>query len=187
MRHSFSRFVVALTLSPLAVACGYGDHMHHDDGYSSGSTPPPSSGVIEQSTIDADQLLDVDPGAGAGAFIEYSSDGIYTITTSCDSGGSTSCLWDILVTPLDGAVASVAPNGLESDDSLTFGQGNSVNLIAYTGNDFDSFALTTDPGAAIEVDALLDDRPANRYMFWVGDGALHSGAPSNPIDLVPSK
>jgi hypothetical protein len=186
MRHSFSRFVIALSLSPMAIACGYGDHTNHGD-YSSGYTPPASSNVVEQSTIDTGQQIDAKPGAGAGAYIEYATGGTYQITTSCDTAGSQACLWDILVTPLDGAsIASVAPNALESDDSLTFGQGNSVNLVAHTGEDFDGFSFVTDPGAAIEVDALLDEAPANRYLFWVGDGALHEGAPSNPIDLVPS-
>ena len=35
-------------------------------------------------------------------------------------------------------------------------------------------------------DVLLDNACGNRYLFWVGDGALHSGAPSNPIELLPS-
>jgi hypothetical protein len=80
----------------------------------------------------------------------------------------------------------VAAFDLESTDSVTLGSGNQVRLVARTGKDFDGFSFQTDPGAAVQIDALLDDAPGNRYLFWVGDGALHSGAPSNPIDLVPS-
>jgi hypothetical protein len=181
-----SRPLLVLLAVPLFVACGYGDHdRYYDDGY----TPPDSTpvGSIEQATIDADQLLDVEPGAGAGAFIEYESGGTYHVTTSCDVEQGGSCFWDIVVTPLaDAPLLGVSALDLESDDSVTLGSGNQVRLVARTGSDFDGFSFQTDPGAAIEVDALLDDGAANRFLFWVGDGALHSGAPTNPIDLVPS-
>lgn len=180
-----SRSLAALATLPLLVACGYGDHMHHDRYYGDSGSPPPST-TIEQATIDTDETLEVDPGAGAGAFIEYASGGTYRISTSCDAAQG-DCYWDIVVTPLDRAtVKSAAPLDLESDDSLSFGAGNQLRLVAYTGHDFDGFTFETEPGAAIELDALLDDGAANRFLFWVGDGALHSGAPSNPIDLVPS-
>jgi hypothetical protein len=173
---------------PLVIACSYGDHTsHYDGGYGRNSyyTPPATQGDIESATIDVDQLLDAEPGAGAGAFIEYESGGTYHVTTSCDAGQA--CNWDIVVTPLDGAtLRSVSAVDLESDDSVTLGSVNQARLVALTGKDFDGFTLQTDPGAAIELDALLDNGAANRYMFWVGDGALISGAPSNPVDLVPS-
>ena len=171
---------------PLFVACGYGDHpSHHDDGYGYTPNPAPAQGDVESATIDADQLLNVDPGAGAGTFIEYESGGTYRVTTSCDNGQA--CNWDIIVTPLDdAALLGVAPIDLESDDTVTIGSGNQIRLVTLTGKDFDGFTFQTDPGAAIELDALLDNGAANRYLFWIGDGALHSGAPSNPVDLVPS-
>ncbi len=174
---------------PFFAACGYGDHSMHGDGYDPNYMPSPApvQGDIESSTIDADQLLDVEPGAGAGAFIEYESGGTYRVTTSCDVGQGSACNWDIVVTPLDdAALLGVAPVDLESDDTVTIGSGNQLRFVALTGKDFDGFTFQTDPGAAIELDALLDNGAANRYLFWVGDGALHSGAPSNPIDLVPS-
>ena len=182
-----SRPLLVLFAVPLFVACGYGDHMsHHGDGYYS-PDPTPVQGTIEQATIDADELLDVEPGVGAGAFIEYESGGTYHVTTSCDVGQGGACVWDIVVTPLaDAPLLSVSPLDLESDDSVTLGSGNQARFVARTGTDFDGFSFQTEPGAAIELDALLDDGAANRFLFWVGDGALHSGAPSNPIDLVPS-
>lgn len=186
LKTCFSRAALALLAPPLLAACSYGEHHHghyYDDG---GSYPPPSTNV-EQATIDTDQLLDVQPGVGAGAFVEYESGGTYHVSTSCDVSSGTDCLWDIVVTPLDdAAVQSFAPRDLEPDDSLSFGAGNQLRLVAYTGQDFDGFSFQTDPGVGIQVDALLDDAAGNRYLFWVGDGALHSGAPSNPINLVPS-
>lgn len=185
LRHPSS--LAALALLPLLAACSYGDHRrgdgYYDDGY--GQPAPTPSQTIEEATIDADETLDVEPGAGAGAFIEYQSGGVYRVTTSCDAANG-DCYWDIVVTPLDRAeLKSVTAIDLESDDSVSLG-GGQARLVAYTGSDFDGFTVETEPGAAIEVDALLDNGNANRYLFWVGDGALHSGAPSNPVDLIPS-
>jgi hypothetical protein len=175
-------------LSAWLVGCGYGDHDHHyrDDDYVD-PVPALSCGDVEEAVIDADEALEVDPGVGAGAFIEYESDGTYHVTTSCDSDESGTCYWDILVTPLDdGPVLSLSPLDLETDDSVSL-EGNSVRLVASTDADFDGFILETDPGVGVRFDVLLDEACGNRYMFWVGDGALRSGAPSNPIDLIPSE
>lgn len=186
---SLRAWLTLLAAAPLA-ACGYGNSNGHHDHY--GPTGDYSSGqqacgTVEEAVIDADETLDVDAGDGAGVFVEYESGGTYHVTTSCDAAESGECYWDLLLTPLDGSPASsLSPFDLESDDSLSLEQGNSVRLVAYTGTDFDGFSFQTDPGAAIELDALLDNACGNRYLFWVGDGALHSGAPSNPIDLVPS-
>jgi hypothetical protein len=183
------RSLVALLFALPAVACGYGSNRHHDydDDYDP-STGGSTSQTIEQATIDVDELLDVEPGDGAGAFIEYEAGGFYHVTTSCDAADNGDCYWDIIVMPLDDSpVLSLSPIDLESDDSLAFGEGNQLRLVASTGQDFDGFSFQTDAGAAIRVDAFLDDAPANAYLFWVGDGALRSGAPSNPIDLVPGE
>jgi len=175
---------------PSLVACGYGDHMHDGNGYyapGSGSYTPTTSQTIEQATIDVDRSVTFTAGAGPGVYIEYASGGTYRITTSCDSTPNNPCHWDILVTALDGAsVLGVAPVALEGDDSVAAGSDNQVRFVAATDSDSDGFTLQTDPGASIEVDALLENAAANGYLFWVGDGALNTGAPSNPVDLVPS-
>jgi hypothetical protein len=181
-----SRPLLALFALPLFTACGYGDHGRMNDDRYYPTTPAPST-RIEEATIDADQLLDVEAGLGAGAYIEYESGGTYHVTTSCDAETSGVCYWDIVVTALgDTTVGSVTPLDLEDEDSVTVGAGNQIRLVARTSTDFDGFSFETDPGTAIEVDVLLDNGAGNRYLFWVGDGALHSGAPSNPVDLVPS-
>ena len=190
LRPSYS--LALLAALPLFVACGYGDHMHDGNGYGSGngycSSTSGSAATVEQATIDVDRTLDMmEPGGGAAVFVEYQAGGTYHITTGCKIVQGTDCYWDLLVTPLDGApVQGVAPVELESDDSVSIGAGNQARLVAYTGRDFDGFTLQTEPGAAIEIDALLDNCAANSYLFWVGDGALQKGAPSNPVDLIPS-
>jgi hypothetical protein len=178
-----------LLLGALLVGCTYGGHDHYDDHYYSGSGDTPElscGGDVEQATVDADEALEVEAGVGAGVFIEYEVDGSYHITTSCDFLESGECFWDILATPLDDAlVLGLSPLDLESDDAVGI-EGNSVRFVAYTDTDFDGFTLETDAGVGLRVDVLLDEACGNRYLFWVGDGALHSGAPSNPIDLIPS-
>jgi hypothetical protein len=192
LRSRFARHAwPALLVAALMAGCSYGDHdyyEHYDDhDHYPDDTPELFCGDVEQATIDADEVLEVEPGVGAGAFIEYEADGTYHITTSCDSPESGECFWDILATPLDDApVLGLSPFDLESDDAVAI-EGNSVRFVAYTDTDFDGFTLQTDAGAGLRVDALLDEACGNRYLFWVGDGALHSGAPSNPIDLFPSE
>ncbi len=177
-------FLVVCLAAPL-VACGYGHGSDHHDYYSD-DVGVSCGDVVEEASIDTDELLDVDAGVGAGAFVEYEAGGTYHITTSCDSDNGSDCLWDIVVQPLEGTIVSAAPLDLEGDDSLSFGPDDQLRLVTRTGRDFDGFMVQTEPGASVSVDVLLDNACGNRYLFWVGDGALHRGAPSNPIALIPS-
>lgn len=189
--HWLRRPLPLALLTLLLEGCTYNSHDDNaaDDGYYDGyggGSASVACGELEESLIDTDEALEVEPGVGAGAFIEYEAGGSYRISTSCEVSEGGPCSWDIVVTPLEGAgIASLAPSGLEQDDALTT-DGTSIQLLATTEDDLDGFTLQTEPGAAIRFDALLDGGCANRYLFWVGDGALHSGAPSNPIDLVPT-
>ena len=57
----------------------------------------------------------MEPGDGAGAFIEYETGGNYHVTTSCDVAQNGECFWDIIVLPLDDAsVSNVTPLDLEA-------------------------------------------------------------------------
>lgn len=195
-----ARWLAAVAL--LVAGCGYGsdgdgssqDVVGGSSGYGPDYDPDPSSGAaacgeLEHSNIDAERQLEVEPGVGAGTFIEYQADGTYRVTTSCDVDvtDGAPCTWDIIVTPQgEAAIESLSPVDIEQDDALTT-DGISVQLLATTEGDLDGFTVGTTPGATLRVDALLDGSCANRYLFWIGDGALHSGAPSNPVDLVPSR
>lgn len=150
--------------------------------------PPPDCGTPVQSTIDADRQIDVTPGQGAGVFVEYASGGHWTLTTSCDTAKTNaSCQWDILVTPETGrSLTNVVAADLESGDSVLPFDAAAYQLLATTSGDLDGMTFDTEPGTGIRVDALLDQACALPYFFWVGDGALHTGSPSNPLDLVPS-
>jgi hypothetical protein len=60
-------------------------------------------------------------------------------------------------------------------------------MVSDTSYDFDGFFVNATPGATLRIDVFLDGAPAPRFIYWVGDGGLHSGAPENPIDLIPSE
>jgi len=183
------RSLAALPGPLLFVACGYGDPEPSNRYEGEGYVTDGSCGEAESTAIDTGEILEVEAGAGAGAFIEYEAGGTYRVTTTCDTSTyGDDCRWDIVVTLLDGApLESMSPVGLEDQDTLLFGDDTSVRFVVHTDTDFDGFSLQTEPGAAIRFDALLDGGCANRYIFWVGDGALHSGAPSSVLELVPSE
>jgi hypothetical protein len=46
--------------------------------------------------------------------------------------------------------------------------------------------LTTTPGAVLRLETYLDDQPQPRFVYWFGNGVLHEGAPTNPVDFEPS-
>jgi hypothetical protein len=164
-------------------ACSYGDRRSHplDD-------PDPPSTEILRGTIDTDAALEVEPGRGAGVFVEYQSGGRWHVYTACDSELSDAyCVFDVLVNPVGSAtVLGISPENLEGDDLLAVSGKDEVNLIAYTDYGLDGFWLETEPGAVLSIDVLLDDQDGNRWVDWVGDGAVHKGAPSIPFEFEPS-
>ena len=155
------------------------DHDHYIDG-------PPASPTIYEATIDPGEQLETTPGDGAGAFIEYESGGRWHVFTACDTNLSDlTCTWDVLVSA-DTEITNFDDEDLEAGDDV-FRQGDyAVLLQAYTDVELDGFFFETEPGETVRVEAWLDGRRDARFIFWVGDGGLHRGAPSNPIDLTPA-
>jgi len=171
----------------LSVACTYnnGDAQRVLDYTPDYTCNPPA-----QSTIDVDRTIEVDAGQGAGIYIEYATGGHWHVRTSCDGDKqSTGCEWDVLVYNNEGlTLSNVVAEDLEADDSLQpYGSvPGTYQLITHTTTDLDGLTFDTDPSVAITVDAGLDGVCALPYFFWIGDGALHPGSPSNPLTLVPS-
>lgn len=149
-----------------------------------------SSSTPAEATIDVGGKLEVDSGQGAGLFVEYDSGGHWQLRTSCDTlQTNASCAWDVIVTPEDGSsILNVTASNLEPEDSVSLypEDQKSYRLLASTSSDIDGFSFDSNPGAAVMVDAYLGDTCALPYFFWVGDGGLHSGSPTNPLVLVPS-
>lgn len=164
---------------------GYGGYGGSGSGGSGGSQSVPQSDIDTGATVGQ-----VTPGKGAGTFVEYQAGGQWHVYTTCDTLLSNSvgpCNWDIIVYgPSTDTIQSFKQDQLESDDQLFWDQGGSVHLVAQDSSDFDGFFFNATPGATITVDVYLDGGPAPTYIYWVGDGGLHKGAPSNPIDLTPT-
>ncbi len=167
-------------------ACTYSEDRRDDD-----YVPPveqPNEDPISATIDTGATLAEIEPGRGAGAFVEYSSGGRWRIFTACDTELSGyGCTWDIIVSvDPDNSIDDFDGDQLEQSDYIDWNDAHGVRLVTSTTYDFDGFFVDATPGAPLRVDVYLDDQPAPRYIYWVGDGALHRGAPENPIDLIPS-
>jgi hypothetical protein len=78
------------------------------------------------------------------------------------------------------SVGSYPPPASQPDQSPAY------RLQSETSTEIDGLSFDTEPGAAVTVDAFLDGTCALPFFFWVGDGALHQGSPSNPLTVTPS-
>jgi len=161
--------------------------------YSSNTAPYDVGGgqtkTVPQSTVDTDaSMAGIDPGQGAGAFIEYQAGGDWHLYTACDTAVSgASCTWDIIVATGGGdTLQAFQPDRLDGRDWVDWYDQNALEMVATTHNDFDGFFFQTDPGSVVRFDVYLDGAPAPAYIYWVGNGGLHRGAPDNPIDLTPT-
>lgn len=183
---------LGIALSGLSAACTYdnGDaHRVQDEEPVATCADSPTTAV--QTWIDTDAKINTEPGKSAGVFVEYATGGHWQLLMTCDTvNNGAPCAWDIIVTPEDGrSISNVQRQDLEADtDSV--GRypefPDSYQVIAETRDDTDGITFDTEPGTAIQVDSYLDGKCALPYFFWVGDGAAHTGAPSNPLVLIPT-
>jgi len=166
------------------------------DGYTIG---PPIGAAIAELTIDAGEGLVLDPGEGVGVGVEYAGEGHWTVITVCDTSSSDEpCIFDVLVAS-DGSamgVDDVEGSDLESDDDFFSPDPFAVQLDLVTEADSDLVTFSTSPGATVRLSVLLYDPVVDsgfdwsddpRVISWVGSGAIHRGAPTNPVDLTPNR
>lgn len=182
-------FVLGIPLAFLAAACSYDNGDARRVLYN--DTLPASCNTPVESAIDTDQQIAIDAGVGAGVFIEYASGGHYHVRTSCDTTRSQlSCNWDVIISPEAGlTISNVAGENLTGADGVYPYRGDasgSYELTVQTSTEVDGVTFDVEPGAAVTVDAFLDGTCALPFFFWVGDGALHQGSPSNPLTVRPS-
>jgi hypothetical protein len=188
---SISSLFPLIVLGALASSgCYYDDPDCQHDGYCGQTydpTPPPSDEVADAKIDTGATITDIDAGHGAGVFVEYQAGGKWHVFTSCDTLDSKyGCTWDVIVsTATASELKDYGSDGLESNDWLSRHGSNGVRFVADNDYDFDGFFVETAAGSSLRVDVYLDDKPAPRYIYWVGEGGLHEGSPTNPIDLVP--
>jgi hypothetical protein len=179
-----------LALSGVLAACAVSESKP-----GSGFEPEPE---VAELAIDAQRGVELDPGAGVGVAVEYQGDGRWQIAAACDTNLSGSaCHFALLASSPESSseFGELERIGLEEEDELSLLDPFAVEMDWITEGDLDAAVFTTSPGASVRVSVLLfdpvpdsDDDWTNdpRLLSWVGNGALHVGAPSNPVDLTPA-
>ncbi|AKT39449.1 hypothetical protein [Chondromyces crocatus] len=157
-----------------------------DGGYVEPPPPPPAQPMLV--SIQTDATVSAEPGEGVGIFVEYASEGEWRIWTTCDTNYSDiACRFDIFASvDVDSELHEFSGVSLEGRDQATLYEEGVVYLSASTASDIDEMRLVTTPGAIVRLEVYLDDVAQSRYVYWQGDGVLHQGAPSNPVDFEPT-
>jgi hypothetical protein len=145
--------------------------------------PPPPDPVIDSVPIDQGEGLSADPGEGAGVFVEYLGDGSWSVWTTCDTDLTGSvCLYDIFATAPD--VRLTGEDDLEGPD-VVLQDLDTLQLQADTTNDFDGMVFATSPGEPVLIEVWLDGALDGSLVFWVAEGTILKGLPTNPALFVP--
>lgn len=144
--------------------------------------------AIADVTIDTGAAMAASPGEGVGIYVEYAGGGHWNVFTTCDTNISgASCNFDLVVSSDEStSIGAVEGSDLGPTDSLTLQSDGSIRLVADTDFGMNGFSFDADPGATIELDALLDGEAQPEFIYAISDGALLKGMPSNPVDFTPA-
>jgi hypothetical protein len=174
----------------VTVAAGCAPRVALDDTPSRAATAAAarSRGDIALVTIDADATIPLDPGESVGLFVQYARGGHWIVSTTCDTRTSgASCAFDVVISPAPGAAFSnLSGQGLTREDTLELQDDGTVHLVTATSLEIDGLTFDSDPGALIQIDALLDGADEPRLVHLVSDGAVVEGVPTNPVEISPS-
>jgi len=149
---------------------------------------PPVEIVSAGESVDADAVMSVRPGAGAGVFVQYASGGHWTVFTACDTHRSNlPCRFDLLISA-DADVAFSDPQGhqLEPVDVLTLGADGSLRLQTGTALQLDGVSFDADPGATVRVDVFLGGESRPDLLNWISRGEQRQGTSDSPVDFTPT-
>jgi hypothetical protein len=186
----------AVALAALAVAGCDAETVYYPVYGPPPYAPPPVAcdAGIGSGAIDEDGLLDLEPGYGVGATVEYAPDGTWRIALSCDSllTGYV-CNWTVLVASIDGTIEDFEPEALELDGQdfieryptrSDSSEEDGVFLDALTGDGIDAFSVFATPGAGLAVSVDIDGYCAGPYLFWLDGGEVRSSR-TNVTELFP--
>ena len=187
-RSTVAAFLLALAVWAPGCAPGVGG-----EGASLLASPAPAAEgrsrvVVAVVTIDAGATLELTPGEGVGLFVQYAEGGHWNLSTTCDTRTSGQpCAFDVLISPApEASFSGVEGRGLSRDDRLELRPDGSVRLVTSTSFGTDGMSFDSEPGAIVEVDALLDGLPQPRFVYVVSEGAAVEGVPTNPVAFSPS-
>ncbi len=158
--------------------------------------PTETTAAPAQLSIDTGATVTVSPGQGVGVFVEYASGGRWTIHTSCDTLESKyACGFDLFVSGVSTStvLSDVQGTSLSDADELDVGRDGTVHLSTQTSTNLDGVTFSAPPGAVIRLEMYLDGAmvdsngdPQSRFVYWIGDGVLRTGAPTDPVELSPT-
>jgi hypothetical protein len=165
-----------------------GDDGGGDYGGSSYTVPPPTDVTPMTVAIDPDATITADPGEGVGVYVEYGAGGHWRVSTTCDSNFSGYiCTFDAYVSTDPGvAISSVQGENLEDRDAIAVFADGSAHMFAETDSDTDGMTFDAPAGATVRLELYLDNAPQKQFVYWFGNGVLHTGAPTDPVDFAPS-
>jgi hypothetical protein len=190
-RRSPGLWPILLAASSVALGgCIIVEEDHHDDGWTEETyVPPPSAEEAMLMTIDTDATVTAEPGEGVGIFVEYAAGGTWRIWTTCDTNHSNApCYFDIFASvDTSSELLDIFSDESESGDQVRLYSEGTAYFGATTESDVDAMVLNTTPGAIVRLEVYLDGVEQPRFLYWFGDGVLHRGAPTHPIDLEPSE
>ena len=180
----------AIGLGVAATGCMVDGRDHHHD-WDDDEVPnqPPQATEPKRMAIDTDETVTTDPGEGVGLFVEYADGGHWRVFTACDTKLSgMPCNFDVIVSVVNrkDELSGVKAQDLSGEGGIEIRTDGSARLITETTNGLDGMTFDTTPGAVVEIDTYLDGGPEPRFVYWVGDGVLHTGAPTNPVQLAPA-
>jgi hypothetical protein len=150
--------------------------------------PDPPADAPAQWSVDSGATMVVSPGQGAGLFVEYHGNGDWDVYTSCDTDiTDRPCAFDVIISADPGVgIAGPTLHDKEPVDSLELRSDGSFRMVTGTAGSLDGVTFTTDPGAAIRIDMLLDGEAQPDFINWVSDGAHQQNAETNPADFIPT-
>lgn len=183
--------VAIVALGFALAACG----SPSPDGY---YLQPVDSPTLLSMDIDTGAELGSDPGKGVGVFVQYKAGGEWLVWTTCDTTSSGYlCGFDIVASVKSAETLAVEDQSadLEAPDRVVVVDQGAVRLVLQTGADTDGVWLKAPAGVALELDVELDGGPpvtcdeagnCGNIVSWPHGGAVQNGAPSNPVELVPT-
>ncbi|MFT3772153.1 MAG: hypothetical protein QM820_42655 [Minicystis sp.] len=154
-----------------------------------GGDPLPPADTPAQELVDTGATMSVDAGQGAGLFIEYTGGGQWDVFTSCDTDVTNRpCDFDVIISVAPGvSISAPTLHDAEPVDTLELRSDGSFRITTGTASGLDGVTFTTDPGASIVIDMLLDGQAQPDYIRWVSGGALQAGTTTNPAEFIPSE
>lgn len=161
-----------------------------DDGGGNGNgQPDANSPAPETVAIDTGATINSTAGNGVGVFVTYTEGGHWTMSTACDTNTSQlSCGFDLFVSTVDPSATLSDPAGqdLSGPDTVDILSDGSLHLGTDTSTGLDGMTFNATPGASLQLQMYLDGELQPRFVYWIGKGVLHTGAPTDPVNLAPT-